>query len=91
VEEKRMANESPERTVLFVLGVVFSITGILMNFAALAAALYGSDMFSANVANTLFLGVVLGVAGHFMGARKLGLASVTFAVFATFIGALLQQ
>jgi len=86
-----MANESQERTVVFVLGVLFSITGILMSFAALAAALYGSDMFSANVANTLFLGIVLGGIGYLMGAHKLGLASVAFAVFATFIGALLQQ
>jgi hypothetical protein len=91
VEEKRMANESQERTVVFVLGAVFSITRILINFAALAAALYGNDMFSANVANTLFLGIVLGGIGYLMGARKLGLASVAISVFTTLIGALLQQ
>jgi hypothetical protein len=95
VEEKIMANESPERTVVFVLGVVFSITGILTNIVVLGAALYdrvyGSELFSSNVANTLFLGMVMGVLGYLMGARKLGLASIAIAVFATLIGALLEQ
>jgi hypothetical protein len=91
VEEKRMANGSQKQTIVFGLGVALAVTGLLVNVAVLAAALYGSEMFSSNVFNTLFLGIVLGVAGYVLGARKLGIAAVVVTVAATLVGAVLEQ
>lgn len=90
-EEETMTNGGQKRTVVFFLGVALSVTGLLVNVAVLAAALYGSEMFSANVFNTLFLGIVLGVAGYFMGARKLGIATVIVTIATTLVGAVLEQ
>jgi hypothetical protein len=90
-EEEREANDTPERSLLLFLGMGAAVGALLTNVALLAAALYGSEMFSANVFSTLFLGIVLGVAGYFMGARKLGVAAVVVTVVATVIGAVLQQ
>ena len=86
-----MADGSQKRTVVFGLGVALAATGLLVNVAVLAAALYGSEMFSANVFNTLFIGIVLGVAGYFMGARKFGIAAIAVTVFATVVGTVLEQ
>jgi hypothetical protein len=86
-----MANGSQKQTIVFGLGVALAVTGLLVNVAVLAAALYGSEMFSSNVFNTLFLGIVLGVAGYVLGARKLGIAAVVVTVAATLVGAVLEQ
>ena len=90
-EEERETSDSPERSLLLFLGMGAAVGALLVNVAVLAAALYGSEMFSANVFDTLFLGIVLGVAAYFMGARKLGVAAVVVTVVATVIGAILQQ
>lgn len=90
-EEERETSDSPERSLLLLLGMGAAVGALLVNVAVLAAALYGSEMFSANVFDTLFLGIVLGVAAYFMGARKLGVAAVVVTVVATVIGAILQQ
>ena len=90
-EEEGEASDTPERSLLLFLGMGAAVGALLTNVAVLAAALYGSEMFSANVFDTLFLGIVLGVAGYFMGACKLGVAAVVVTVVATVIGAFLQQ
>jgi hypothetical protein len=90
-EEERETSDTPERSLLLFLGMGAAVGALLTNVAVLAAALYGSEMFSANVFDTLFLGIVLGIAGYFMGARKLGVAAVVVTVVATVIGAVLQQ
>ena len=89
-EEEREASDNPERSLLLFLGMGAAVGALLTNVAVLAAALYGSEMFSANVFDTLFLGIVLRVAGYFMGARKLGVAAVIVTVVATVIGAVIQ-
>ena len=90
-EEERETSDSPERSLLLFLGMGAAVGGLLANVAVIVAALYGNEMFSANVFDTLFLGIVLGVAGYFMGARKLGVAAVVVTVVATVLGAVLQQ
>jgi len=90
-EEERETSDSPERSLLLFLGMGAAVGALLANVAVLAAALYGNEMFSANVFDTLFLGIVLGVAGYFMGARKLGVAAVVVTVVTTVLGAVIQQ
>lgn len=86
-----MANGQQTRTISFFLGVALAVTGLLLNVAVLAASFLGSELFSANVFSTAFMGIVLGVAGYFMGARRLGIAAVVVTVVVTVIGAVVER
>ncbi len=74
--------EEVKRSVWFFLGVAAAALSMLIGAAVLVSALTGLGDFANSVVPGAFLGFILGVAGYFLGARKLGIGAVVFTVIA---------
>lgn len=90
-EERTASREEPKQSFLILLGLGAGLTGLLADIVGVATAFFKDTGFSANVLTLAFAGFMLGVAGYFLGARRLGAAAAIGAVAMIPIGALVTQ
>jgi hypothetical protein len=80
-------SEENKRSFRFFLGAGAAITAMLISAAAVASAFSADIQFESTGLPAGFLGVILGLLGYFLGARRLGAMAIVFTVLAGVLGA----